>query len=250
VEVDMRLEPPTTRLLEGTMQPTTTLTDRLGALSGAAYVLLILVGNQIATGGGGDAHPSGATDLAYFNDAVPASRVVGESMEVLGILVFLFFLGWLAQALRSRSGTAAWLANTATIAGVVTISVKIASVLPLAAGELDGRELSPTMARILTDMNGAGFVITFLPFGVFLFSVGCAILSSGLLGKVAGWTGVVFGALCVLVTLATQTDPVDTNPMPFLAGLVWVLVVSVRLGTKGPRIAPVERVDHALPAHA
>jgi hypothetical protein len=141
------------------------------------------------------------------------------------------------------------LANTVAIAGTVTISVKIASVLPMAAGQLDHKELSPALARILTDMNGAGFVVTFLPFGVFLVAAGWAILSSGLLGKVAGWTGVVFGALCVLLTLATQVDPVDTNPMPFLAGLLWVLVVSVRLGSKGPRVAPGERVDLAVPAH-
>ncbi len=222
-----------------------TLSDRLGALSGAAYVLLILVGNQIATGGSQDPHPTGAQDLADFAASRPPSRVIGETMEFLGFLAFMFFVGWLTQALRHRGGAAAWLANTAAIAGTTVLAVKIASILPMAAGMLDHAEMSPATARVLADMNGAGFVITFLPFGVFLVAGGAAILSSGLLGRVAGWFAVAIGGVCVALTLATGVNPVETNPMPFLAGLLWMLVISVRLAAKGPRSAMVR--DAAQP---
>lgn len=229
-----------------TTTPLVALGDRVGALSGAAYVLLILVGNQIATGGSQDPHPSGAKDLADFAASPSASRVVGETMEVLGFLAFIVFIGWLTQTLRDRGGAAGWLAGTASIAGTITLAVKIASILPMAAGLLDPKEISATTARVLTDMNNAGFVITFLPFGVFLVAVGAAILSSGLLGKVAGWFAVVIGTLGVLLTLVTRMDPVNTNPMPFLAGLVWILVISVRLAVKGPRSQSVPQDGRSL----
>ena len=210
--------------------------DRFGAATGAAYVLLILVGNQIAAGNSTDPHPSGAKDLADFSATRTAADAIGSAMEILGFLLFVFFLGWFVNAIRSRGGSAPWLAGAAGIAGIVTLSVKIASFMPMAAGILDHRELTPATARLLADMNGAAFVVTFLTFGTFVAAGGAAILTSGLLGRVAGWFGVVIGVLTVVLTMVTQADPVETNPMPFLAGLLWVLVVSVRLAWNGPRV--------------
>jgi hypothetical protein len=216
--------------------------DRAGALSGAAYVLLILVGNQLASGSGQDPHPSGAEDLADFSGSPTLAQSIGFRMEVLGFLAFMFFLGWLVHRLREHGGAAAWLAGVAGVAGTMTLALKIGSAAPVMAGEVDHRQLSPTLARVLADMNGATFVITFLTTGVFLVATGLAVLTSGYLGRVAGWTAVVIGALGVGLTLATGLDPVSTNPMPFLASLLWILVVSVRLGWRGPRVVrePVE----------
>jgi hypothetical protein len=107
----------------------------------------------------------------------------------------------------------------------------------LAAGELDHRDLSPSTARVLVDMNGAGFVITFLPAGILMIALGAAVLCSGYLGRLAGWSAITIGVLGVVLTLATSMDPLDTNPLPFLAGLLWILVVAIRLAVKAPRAA-------------
>lgn len=223
--------------------------DRLGALSGAAYVLFILVGNQVASGDQQDPHPSGAADLADFAAAAhpTAIRVLGESTEVLGMLVLPFFLGWLAHRLAERGSE--WLGTVAAIGGGVTLAVKFASFMPMGAGILNAKDLEPTTARVLADMDSAGFVVTFLTFGVFLAAAGLGILASGLLGRVAGWFGVVIGVLCVALTLLTQVDPTNTNPMPFMAGLLWLLVVSVRLGVWGPRAAT-DAIPATATAHA
>jgi len=209
--------------------------DRAGALSGAAYVLLILVGNQLASGSSQDPHPSGAKDLADFSGSPTFAQAAGFRMEVLGFLAFMFFLGWLVHRLREQGGTATWLAGVAGVAGTATLAIKMGSAAPIIAGEVDHRQLSPTLARVLADMNGATFVITFLTSGIFLLAIGLAVLASGYLGRVAGWTAVVIGALGAGLTLATGIDPVNTNPMPFLAGLLWILVVSIRLAWRGPR---------------
>jgi hypothetical protein len=223
---------------------------RFGALCGPAYILLILVGNQLDTGSGQDPHPSGAKDLADFGSVPSAAQVVGFTMELLGFLAFMFFLGWLVHALRSRASQAPWLADTVGVAGVIMLAVKMASAMPLLAGHVDHTELSPSAARVLMDMNGAAFVVTFLPFGVFVAATGAALLTTGLLGKVAGWTGVVIGALTVAVTLVTRVDPINTNVMPFLAALLWVLVIGIRLAWKGPRAVRGDAAAGSVPAMA
>ena len=208
--------------------------DRAGAGCGAAYVLLILVGNQLG-GSGSDPHPTGRADLADFSATPHLVDEVGFGMEVLGMLCFLFFLGWFVSLLRSRGGAASWLAATAGYAGLLTLAVKLASVMPMTAGILDHAQLSPTLARVLSDMNGAAFVVTFLPFGTFLLATGLAILAGGTLGRVAGWSAVLIGAAGIGLTLATHVDPVTSNPVPFLLGLLWLLVTGVRLAVRAPR---------------
>jgi hypothetical protein len=218
---------------------TPTIADRLGAASGAAYVLLINVGNQMASGSG-PAHPTGQQDLADFSRSPGLAENIGFTLELLGLLAFMFFLGWFVSSLRRRGGSAEWLAGVAGLAGVVTLAVKLGSAAPILTGEVDHGQLSPTFARVLADMNGSAFVVTFLPYGVFLLASGLAILGSGWLGRVSGWTAVVFGALGIVVPLLTHLDPAGTNPMPFVLGMLWVLVVSVRLAWRGPRTPTVD----------
>jgi hypothetical protein len=232
------------------MTNTPSLADRIGAACGAAYVLLILFGSQLSTGNGQDPHPSGAKDLADFTAAPTGAETIGFTMEVAGFLAFMFFLAWLVHALRLRGGPAPWLAGAAGVAGVITLAVKLSSVMPILAGHLDHRELTPTMARVLTDMNAAAFVVTFLPSGVFVASAGMAFLATGFLGRLAGWSGVVIGGLTVLAPLVTRLDPVNTNVLPFLAGLIWLLVIGIRLAWKGGRAAEAEVVEKALPSMA
>src|SRR6478735_1549797 len=219
-----------------TMSKTIPLADRIGAGCGAAYVLLILVGNQLSSGSSTDPHPSGAKDLAELAATRTAAQTVGFGLEMLGFLTFVPFLAWLVHSLRQRGGPAPWLAGAAGGFGLLLLAVKMSSAMPIMAGRLDHAELSPTMARVLTDMNGAAFVFTFVPFGMFLALTGAAFLATGFLGRVAGWSGVVIGGLSVLVTFVSQGDPVNTNPLPFLLGLLWLLVIGIRLAWRGERV--------------
>lgn len=211
--------------------------DRAGALCGAAYIVMINVGNTLQTGGSSNSHPSGAADLAGFTGSPSVVQSIGFGLEFAGMLSFLAFLGWFVGFLRSRGGPAPWLGSVAGLAGGVTIAVKLASVMPMGAGELDHRVLTPALARVLADMNGAAFVITFLTYGVFMLAAGLAILTSRALGRFAGWAAVVIGAAGIVLTLATGVDPVSTNALPFILGMLWVLVIGIRLGVRSPRPA-------------
>ena len=87
----------------------TAVRDRLGAVTGAAFVILILVGNEMATAGSGQsAHPTGDQVLRDAAHQVSSADVTaGVALEVLGFGAFLVFLGYLADVLRRTAGAGA-----------------------------------------------------------------------------------------------------------------------------------------------
>lgn len=212
--------------------------DRLGAACGAAFIVLILVGNQMSMGGAGgqnDPHPTGAADLTMFSGQSGIADKIGFSLEVLGFAAFMFFLGWLVSTLRGRGGAWSWLSSVAGVGGTLALAVKLGSFLPMLAGVADHRDLSPGLARVLFDMNSAGFVLFTFPYAVFMVGAAGALLAARYVGKVLGISGIVIGAAGVFVALPTQFDPVDSIVLPWILGMLWTLVLGIRLAWKGPR---------------
>ena len=212
--------------------------DRIGAACGSAYIVMILVGNQMSMGGAGgqnDPHPSGAADLAGFSGHPSVVDKVGFSLEVLGFAAFMFFLGWLVSTLRGRSGRWSWLADVAGVAGVLALAVKLGSFLPMLAGYTDHRDLTPALARVLFDMNSVGFVLFTFPYAVFMLAAAGALLASGYVGKVLGISGIVIGVAGVLLQLPTQFDPVNGNVLPWILGMLWTFLLGIQLAWRGPR---------------
>lgn len=228
--------------------------DRIGAACGSAYIVLILVGNQMSSdsgaGGQNDPHPTGAADLAMFSGHPGVADRIGFSLEALGFVAFMFFLGWLVTTLRGRAGAWSWLSSVAGVAGTLALAVKLGSFLPMLAGVADAHDLTPGLARVLFDMNSAGFVLFTFPYAVFMVGAAGALLASGYVGKVLGISGIVVGAAGVLIALPTQFDPVDSIVLPWILGMLWTLVLGIRLAWKGPRTAEGISTDQpvAVPA--
>ncbi|WP_308465294.1 hypothetical protein [Rathayibacter soli] len=223
--------------------------NRTGALAGAAYVALTVVGNQLAAGGSSDPHPSGATDLTTLASTPGVVAQLGSAIEFLGFIAFMFYLGWLVTTLRTRGGVATWFASTAVIAGTVTVALKISSIFPVIAGRLDHNSLSPSIARVLADMNNVAFVVTFLTFGTFLAAVGAAFVVSRVMSRWFGWSAVAIGGGTIALTLLSGADPINANALPFMLGLLWILVTGIVLAWRGVRAElPGEPTRIATPA--
>jgi hypothetical protein len=222
----------------------TTVRLRLAAITGAAYILLILVGNGLATSGASaSAHPTGAEDLRDVEHQVhSAAATTGFVMEVLGFTLFIVFLGYLATVLRSRRSEPDVMAGTAVVAGITMLAVKLGSAAPMGALMLDRHQLSPVLARVLSDINGVAFVLSWIPMGVFVAALALALRSAGLAGRPTAYAGLVVGVAGVALGIVGINDPVNANPMPFLLGLAWVLVVSVRLAVR-PGTGPATQRD-------
>ncbi|HET9499471.1 MAG TPA: hypothetical protein VFO98_04360 [Marmoricola sp.] len=211
--------------------------DRVGAACATAYIVLILVGNGLASGGQNDPHPTGSADLADFAEHPGTIERLGFVMEVLGFVAFMFFLGWLVTTLRGRGGAWGWLSGVAGVAGTLALAIKLGSFLPMLAGYADHKDLTPGLARVLADMNSAGFVLFTFPYAVFMIGAAGSLLAAGYVGKVLGIGGIVVGAAGVLMPLPTQFDPVDSNVLPWILGMLWTLCLGIRLAWRGPRAA-------------
>ena len=157
----------------------TTVRDRVGAVTGAAFVALIMVGNQMASGGSAQsAHPTGEQVLKDAASQVSSASVTaGVALEVLGFAAFLGFLGYLADVLR-RPGSIA--AGACVVSGAVMVAVKLGSAAPIMTLWADHGNISPQLALVLNDLGAVAFVITWLPFAIFVTAAATALHRAGL----------------------------------------------------------------------
>lgn len=202
---------------------------RAAALSGPAFVVLVLTGNSLtetaAIRGADAAAAASATLAAKAGDPVVA---VGTALELLGLMLLAVFTAHVCDLLRRRNalGPAAVLA---LLGAALMLAVKLGSAAPYLAGIARHELLSPEVALALVEMNGAAFVLGWLPWAVFVGSAAVSLHRAGAVGRLGRDVGVALGLAGMLAGLVGIVAADYANPLPFLGGLVWVLVVGVRL---------------------
>jgi hypothetical protein len=198
--------------------------ERMGASCGIVYVVLLIGGPSI----GG-----------------PASRV-GFSLEILGFLFFLFFLGSLWSALRRAEGGSGWLSATAFGAGLMSVTIKVASAAPVLAARYRAADrLDPQLARTLQDINDASFFLTFFPLAVLLAAFAIVAIHSGTLPRWLGWIAAVLATAFLAGGMAGSADlESDWAGLPMILFTVWVIATSVVLIRRAGESRPVDRDAH------
>jgi hypothetical protein len=211
----------------------TTVRDRLGAVTGAAFVILILVGNQMASAGPAEpAHPTGDQVLRDAARQVSSATVTaGVALEVLGFAALLVFLGYLADVLRRTAGgqRGSIAAGAGIVSGAVMVAVKLGSAAPIVTLWVDHSTISPQLALVLNDLGAVAFVISWLPSAIFVAAAAAALHRAGLVGRPTAYCGFVLGAAGLALSIIGIHDPFSANPLAFVLGLVWLLAVSIRL---------------------
>jgi len=144
------------------------------------------------------------------------------------------FLGYLLDLRRrtSGAGSGAVASATAVCAGLTMLIIKLGSGVPMGVLLLDHAGMSPDLARVLADMGSVAFVLGWLPYAVFVGAAALGLLRAGLVGRPTAVIGAVVGAAGLVLALIGLENPVDGNPMAWMAGLLWTLVVSVRLAVR------------------
>jgi hypothetical protein len=195
--------------------------ERTGAACGIVYVVLLMVGPSI----GG-----------------PTSTV-GFSLEILGFLFFLFFLGSLWSALHRAEGGSGWLSATAFGAGLMAVTIKIASAAPVLAARYRAADgLDPQLARTLQDINDASFFLTFFPLAVLLVVFAIVAIRSGALPRWLGWIAAVLSAAFLAGGMAGSADlAFEWAGLPMILFTVWVIATSVVLIRRAGKPRPVDR---------
>jgi hypothetical protein len=180
---------------------------RLGAVSGALAVVLIF----------------GLTSSGSDSQIVVA-------LELLGLLLFIPFLGYLWSVLRDAEGPAGWLSATALGAGLVGVTMKLASIAPGWAA----RDFGDTTAihEALERVNEAAFIAQMLPDGVMLAAIALLTLKTHALPRWLGWLAAVAAPLLLVNGMFLDAD---FGPA-FLLFLLWTLLASVVLTVRPSRV--------------
>ena len=170
---------------------------RLGALSGVLYVALLMG----LTSTGSDAQ-------------------IVIVLELIAILLFLPFLGYLHSVLRRAEGEGAWL---------VDLTIKLGSIAPGFASRTEG--LDPQLHQALEKMNSVAFIVTMLPLGVLMAAVAVVILKTRVLPLWLGLMAAVTAPACLVngMFLDAEVGPA------FLLFLLWVVMASIVLTLRAGR---------------
>jgi hypothetical protein len=158
--------------------------------------------------------------------------------ELIGLLLFIPFLGYLCSVLREAEGPGGWLATTAFGAGLVDVTIKLGSVAPANAADRFGDATATHQA--LDVMNSTAFIATMLPISVLMATVAIVIAKTRVLPRWLGWLAAVTAPLLLVngMFLDAEFGPA------FLLFLLWTLlasvVLTVRPGDVGSRSEPVQ----------
>jgi hypothetical protein len=173
---------------------------RLGASSGALFVVLL-----------------------FGPSSSGSDSTVVLVMELLGLLLFIPFLGYLWSILREAEGPGGWLATTAFGAGLVDVTIKLGSLAPGHAAQDFGD--ATAIHKALDDMNNVAFIATMLPLSVLMAAVAIIILTTSALPRALGWLAAVTAPLLLVngMFLDAAFGPA------FLLFLLWTLLASVVL---------------------
>jgi hypothetical protein len=190
------------------MQMSERILPRLGAASGALFVVLLF----------GPSSSGSASTIVIV-------------LELLGLLLFIPFLGYLCSILREAEGPRGWLATTAFGAGLVDVTIKLGSLAPGNAADDFGD--TTAIHQALEKMNNVAYITTMLPLSVLMAAVAVITLTWGGLPRALGWLAAVTAPALLVNGMFLDAD---FGPA-FLLFLLWTLLASVVLTirTRGVR---------------
>lgn len=202
--------------------------DRVGAFSGVAYVVLANVGSALVGEGSTGSESPGQLILDEQQRIAenPWTRVA-FAVLVLAQLAFIVFVGYLCSRLRD----ARWLTTTALVGGTAAVMANLFSMSIVIDVFVLRDDIPPELARALVGLDGAGHLVQLLTLGVFVLFASAAALHTRTLGRVLSWAGLAIGATSIVVFAATGLpEHEDFFLWPFLLVILWLAVISLRLG--------------------
>ena len=210
----------------------TRLIDRIAALTGAAYVVIAVLANDVLASPLPDSTESSHAIGAWWRAHPPGNYTWGLAfLELISLLCFSVFIVVLSWRLRQADRSGGWLPWLVLVAGTLSAGVKLASAAPIfAVAWRADNGISDQLAAALVDMNNAAFVLTWALDALVLAAAGALILTTRCLPRWLGW----FGAVSAPLLLATVPIAL-VGPPTFLLALLWIVATSIALATRGLR---------------
>ena len=200
-----------------------TFTTRLSAISGAYFVV-----------------------AAFAGSAGPDRTELGLLVVLSGLVALVAFLAFLHRQLSQLDGVrSGWLAMT-TSCGLIFLAMQ-ASELGYFGVVFQASATGPS-ADLLADLTEGTFVASTIFFGLFLLSTAASAHAQRVLPAWLIWPGVAVGAVTAMAGAVGVLSLDSYLPIPYVAGLVWIGVVSILLAVRASR--PSRGASEDVPARA
>lgn len=189
----------------------TPVTHRLGAASGAVFAVVLFV----AAGNG--------------NGSYSAPRAVAG---LAALALFIPFLAYLFDVLRTAEGASGWLAHAALAGGLVGITLKIASTIPELALHRAHVTDGTALDRLGQSLADGATVISLYPLAVFCAATAVAALRTAVLPR---WLATFSGGTAI--ALAVNGAFLQASFVPaLLLFIAWTFLASLYLTRRAGRM--------------
>jgi hypothetical protein len=132
--------------------------------------------------------------------------------------------------MRRAEGGGGFLSATAFGAGLMSITIKLASAAPVLAARANSGELDPHVTAALQDINDASFDLTFFPLAAMLAAFALVAIRSAALPGWLGWAAAGLSVAFAVGGLVGSADLAsDWAGLPMLIFTPWVIATSVVL---------------------
>ncbi len=204
---------------------------RWGALAGAAYVVLFVVGVILIFGNSPDSGSAPAKIVAWYSDGSHRTAInIGWLLAGLGVFCFIWFLSALRRTVSRLE------ADDGFLSGLVTIGGAIYATLTLAALAVDTgiRTMSddtyhhtvyPGLIHAADDASWVLHASGGAGLAAMIVAASLAALRAAAVPRWAGWLGIVVGVLSLGLIVF----------FPWFVAAIWVLVVSIGMFARASR---------------
>jgi hypothetical protein len=179
-----------------------------------------------------DAFEASAREWVTYVGENDGQILASRLLTLLGVLLFIWFLGALRTALRAAEGELGTWAAVAFGSGIVLAVLVFAATTPLISAAATSGAVEAGAAQALAVSEIGFFYAAEVAAASLLIATGLLALRTGVLPGWLGWASLVIA----LLLLAVNT------PIGFIAFLLgfqlWVIVVSVVLWLRGREAAP------------
>jgi hypothetical protein len=201
---------------------------RLAMLSGAVFVVLVVVAFVVLGGSTPDEDASARKVLNFYNDH-EARQIAAAIVLAASVPFLLIFSAVLHRTLRAFEGPGGWLSTLALAGGVVAgAGFLMGAGVHLALTDAANKDAIGA-AHALNFLDALDFPSFALPIGVLVFATGFSTFRrAGALPRWLGWVGVIVGLLVF-------------TPAGFIffgASGLWILVASIVLYLRAAPVAP------------
>lgn len=169
--------------------------DWLAALTGLAFLVLVIVGFVVA-GEPPDPSDDPVQEIIDFYADNTDAIWIGSIIQVIAGTALVFFGGYMRKVLRAAEGEGHMLSAVALAgATIVAIAAAIDATINIALAEAVDNvdDLEPATVQALSVLWSNDFLPLALGGSVFMLAVGISVVRHGALPKWLGWVAILFG---------------------------------------------------------